>query len=497
MGYNQGSGTRTVQGQSLSQDPPIIHWFRNDLRLEDNPALDFAARNAPAVIPVYIWSPDEEGSWPLGAASRVWLHQSLSKLDRSLRDLGSRLIIRRGPVLKTLRALIKESSARGVVWNRRYEPDIVEREKLIKSELRGVGLEVESFNSLLLFEPWEVSTKDGSPYRVYTPYSKNCFAKGVTRKLYPQPELVSPAVVQTLTVEELDLLPKVDWAGGIEESWTPGEVGAKAALGSFLENIVLSYDTERNSPDRPGTSRLSPHLHFGEIGPVQIWHALNDLDVADDQPGVLTYRKELLWREFGYHLLHYYPFTAFEPLRSEFKRFPWEMNRKLLRAWQCGRTGYPIVDAGMRELWHTGWMHNRVRMIVASFLVKDLLIPWQEGAKWFWETLVDADLASNTFGWQWTTGCGADAAPYFRIFNPTAQGEKFDPNGDYVRRWVPELAKLPAKYIHSPWTAPPVELREAGIELGKDYPEPIVDHSYARGRALEAFESIKAPAAAS
>jgi deoxyribodipyrimidine photo-lyase len=389
--------------------------------------------------------------------------------------------------------LINESGARGVVWNRRYEPDTIEREKGIKSELRGRGLEVESFNSLLLFEPWEISTKEGSPYRVYTPFSKTCFARGVTRKLFPAPELPPCSSFNSLEISDLGLMPETDWTGGINEVWVPGEPGAKIALSSFLEAAVQVYDEERNRPDRPATSRLSPHLHFGEISPLQIWYALDELNLPDDQAGILTYRKELLWREFAYHLLYYYPFTAFEPLRDEFKRFPWEMNRKLLKAWQRGQTGYPIVDAGMRELWHTGWMHNRVRMIVASFLVKDLLIPWQEGAKWFWDTLVDADLASNTMGWQWTAGCGADAAPFFRIFNPTSQGERFDPNGDYVRRWVPELARLPAKYIHSPWAAPPIELRDAQIELGKNYPAPIVDHSYARGRALEALDSLKRP----
>lgn len=478
----------------MGQEGPLIHWFRNDLRLEDNPALNYAAKHGSGVVGVYIWSPEEEGAWPLGGASRVWLHRSLLSLDHSLRMSGSRLIIRRGPILKTLRALVKESAARGVVWNRRYEPDTIGREAGIKADLRESGLEVESFNSLLLFEPWEISTKEGSPYRVYTPFSKTCFAKGVTRKLHPVPEFISTPAVSSLDVADLKLMPEIDWAGGIEESWVPGEVGAKAALDYFLQSAVTAYDEERNRPDRSATSRLSPYLHFGEISPVQIWYALNELNLPEDQSGVLTYRKELLWREFGYHLLYHYPLTAFEPLREEFKRFPWEMNRNLLRAWQRGQTGYPIVDAGMRELWHTGWMHNRVRMIVASFLVKDLLIPWQEGAKWFWDTLVDADLASNTLGWQWTSGCGADAAPYFRIFNPTSQGERFDPNGDYVRRWVPELAKVPAKFIHSPWTAPPIDLRDAGVELGRDYPAPIVDHSYARGRALEAFESLKQPA---
>jgi deoxyribodipyrimidine photo-lyase len=368
---------------------------------------------------------------------------------------------------------------------------------VVKEALRTEGLEVQSFNSALLFEPWTVANQEGKPFQVFTPFWRHCL--GLNEPAPPQPApdaLPGPARrPKSEPLAAFELEPKIDWAAGLRAAWQPGEAGAQAALRCFLEAAFTGYAQQRNRPDLPGTSRLSPHLHFGEIGPRQVWHGLKAWaarrGMADAAWRGSQFLAEVGWREFAHHLLFHFPHTPTEPLRPEFARFPWRRHPEGLRAWQRGRTGYPIVDAGMRELWATGWMHNRVRMITASFLVKDLLVDWREGARWFWDTLVDADLASNTLGWQWTAGCGADAAPYFRIFNPVSQGEKFDPQGDYVRRWAPELAGLPAEWIHQPWAAPPEVLARAGVELGRHYPAPVVNHAIAREVALEAWAKIK------
>lgn len=474
-----------------------IVWFRQDLRLADNPALLAAAHRGGPVIPVFIWAPEEEGNWPAGAASRWWLHQSLEQLDKSLRQLGSRLIIRRGPSLDALQKLLRSTASSAVFWNRRHEPAAIERDSLLVARLQEDGFTVESYGSSLLFEPETVQTKEGKPYRVFTPFWRACLEQPIPAAPENRPARLRgprrwPA---NLALSELALEPKIDWAKGIRSSWRPGEKGAGERLDHFLDSALSEYAKERNRPDMAGTSRLSPHLHWGEISVRQIWSALHGklagrrIDRAPE--GIRVFASELGWREFAHHLLYHFPDTPEQPLRKEFARFPWRNDRDDLRAWQRGRTGYPVVDAGMRELWHTGWMHNRVRMIVASFLVKDLLIPWQEGARWFWDTLVDADLANNTLGWQWTAGSGADAAPYFRVFNPTSQGEKFDPEGAYVRRWLPELSELSTQWIHNPWEAPRNVLDKAGVELGKTYPRPIVDHPEARSRALEALRQCK------
>ncbi len=472
---------------------PSLVWLRGDLRLADNPALAAALQRGGAVVPVFIHAPEEETPWAPGGASRWWLHQSLQALGSSLRAAGSRLIIRRGPTLETLLALSKETGARTVHWSRRYEPALMARDANIKETLRGAGLEAESFNAALLREPWTIQNQSGKPFQVFTPFWKHGLAKPDPDQPLPAPkQIVAPDQwPKSLPLDALELEPKIRWAEGLRAAWHPGEAGAREQLNRFLAKAFTSYSEQRNRPDVAGTSRLSPHLHFGEISPRQVWHGLRRMaekrGLTPAQWRSSQFLAEVGWREFAHHLLFHFPHTPAEPLRVDFKKFPWRKNAAWLKAWQQGLTGYPIVDAGMRELWATGWMHNRVRMIAASFLVKDLLLSWQEGAAWFWDTLVDADLAQNTLGWQWTAGCGADAAPYFRVFNPMSQGEKFDPHGDYVRQWCPEIAKLPDRWLHRPGEAPAEVLVRAGIELGRSYPEPLVSHVIAREVALEAF----------
>jgi deoxyribodipyrimidine photo-lyase len=474
-----------------------ILWLRLDLRLADNPALQAAVRLGGAVVPVFIHAPEEEKAWAAGGASNWWLHQSLAALERDLAAHGSRLIYRRGPVLETLRALAKETGAAAVFWSRRYEPAVIVRDTRVKEALRADGLRAESYNAALLHEPWTVQNKSEKPFQVFTPFWKHCLTLDDPAAPLPAPEKI-PAPEKWPTscaLAEFGFEPKIKWAEGMRTAWHPGEAGARENLENFLKATLADYSEKRNRPDLTGTSRLSPHLHFGEISPRQVWHILKNFAEkngwARAQWHGSQYLTEVGWREFAHHLLFHFPCTPEEPLRREFEKFPWRTDKKLLRAWQKGRTGYPMVDAGMRELWTTGWMHNRVRMIVASFLVKDLLISWREGAAWFWDTLVDADLAQNTLGWQWTAGCGADAAPYFRVFNPTTQGEKFDPQGNYVRRWCPELAKLPEEWIHQPHAAPVEILQAAKVELGRTYPRPVVDHAAAREAALAAFGKLK------
>jgi deoxyribodipyrimidine photo-lyase len=412
-----------------------------------------------------------------------------------LRERGSRLVFARGESGAVLRALAAATGADAVYWNRRYEPAIRERDQRLKAAFGEAGVEAKSFNASLLFEPHTVQNKSGGPFQVFTPYWKHCLTLAVEPPVkLPSGPLAAPAKwPASLKLAELELLPRIPWDAGFGPAWTPGEAGALVRLGEFTGGGIASYADWRNLPFVDGTSTLSPHLHFGDIGPRQIWAAVQalgrDSGVFPPHRGAQVFLSEVGWREFAYHLLYHFPHTAEQPLRAEFANFPWRQDAKQLRAWQQGRTGYPIVDAGLRQL----WTHNRVRMIAASFLVKHLRISWQAGAAWFWDTLVDADLAANTLGWQWTAGCGADAAPYFRIFNPILQGLKFDPEGGYVRRWVPELAKLPNEYLFKPWAAPMDVLAEAGVTLGRTYPHPLVDHDAARAAALAALESIRKP----
>lgn len=477
-------------GMTGSNRESVLVWFRLDLRLAGHPALTAAVATGCPVVPVFLWAPEEDGGERPGAASRWWLHQSLLKLDESLRARGSRLIVRRGPIAETLAALAAETNARRIFSNRVYEPAALAREKALDAKLRERSISVERFNGSLLFEPGSMRTTTGGPFQVFTPFWRALWnARGELRKPVstPPPRFSAPAEwPRSLAVADLELEPKIDWAAGIRAAWMPSEDGARSRLRLFAKNAVRDYSDERDRTDHDGTSRLSPHLHFGEVSPVQVWHAVADL------PGAENYLRQLAWREFSYHLLDEHPKTVSKPFNAQFRDFPWRSNVRRLKAWQRGRTGYPMVDAGMRQLWATGWLHNRARMIVASFLVKHLLIPWQEGAAWFLDTLVDADLANNTMGWQWVAGCGVDAAPYFRIFNPVVQGEKFDPDGKYVRRWVPELRDLPSEWIHQPWAAPPLVLEAANVKLGETYPRPLVDHAEARAAALAAYEEMKA-----
>ncbi|MFZ5802424.1 MAG: cryptochrome/photolyase family protein [Candidatus Omnitrophota bacterium] len=475
----------------------VLVWFRNDLRLSDHPALYEAVKSGGPILPLFIWSPEEEGAWAPGAASRWWLHHSLAALRKAFREKGSDLFLLKGPVEKALLKASRESGARKVFWNRRYEPAALALEKKLEASLGRSGLEVRTFSGGLLREPWTVKNQQGGPYKVFTPFWRS-LSSAVTRPpIFPAPEIVGVPAQKPVgsRIEQLGLLPKLDWAKRFTEYGTPGEEAARKTMRSFLKRAAFRYGTGRDLPAEAGTSRLSACLHFGEISVRELWsEAMKARARAKDlraKKNLEAYLRQLGWREFAYHLLCHFPRAAREPLRKEFEKFPWRSDAKTLGLWQKGKTGYPIVDAGMRELWQTGWMHNRVRMIAASFLVKDLGIHWREGAAWFWDTLVDADLANNTLGWQWVAGCGADAAPYFRIFNPVAQGGKFDPEGRYVKKWVPELSKLPASWVHKPWTAPPDILSKAGIGIGKTYPAPVVDHGEARRAALAAYFKMR------
>lgn len=471
----------------------IVVWLKNDLRIEDNQALFSASKQGKPVYAIYVWAPDDDGMWAMGGASRCWLHFSLQVMAEELVKLNIPLIIRSGPLQNTLYQFLQEVNAEGVFWNRQYEPFAFHRDLQLKGILQKKGLKVETFKGNLLFEPWEIANQQKKPFQVFTPFWKNCLLKGVDDACTPtpatQPEF--PKKISSLKIDELNLLPRIHWDKGIKNHWKFGCIEAIAKVKSFIKNGVDHYSENRDYPAVAGVSELSPYLHFGEITPRMIWKMV--LAETDSKTSEMRapFLRQLGWREFAHHLLFHFPHTPEQPLRKEFASFPWLEDKKNLKAWQKGLTGYPIVDAGMRQLWETGWMHNRVRMIVGSFLVKDLLLPWLEGAKWFWDTLVDADLANNTLGWQWVGGCGADAAPYFRIFNPVTQGEKFDPNGEYVKKWVPELAGLSNEWIHHPWEAPGLILRQAGIVLGKDYPWPIVDHGKARERALQVLASLK------
>lgn len=467
-----------------------IVWFRQDLRTRDNPALSAAAARG-RVIPLFILDTANSGSrWQLGGASRWWLHHSLATLRSNLGNL----VLLRGDPHELLAPIAKKLGASAVYWNRCYEPFAIARDTELKASLLKLGVDVQSFSGGLLHEPWEVTTGKGGPFKVYTPYWRASLAKSVVS---PLPKVVLPEDKLATSgdrLEDWDLRPiKPNWAEGWEKLWTPGESGALARLDAFLKKDLSGYRECRERPDLPGTSRLSPHLHWGEISPRQIWARLSlAAEELRKRDGANKFLSEIGWREFAYHLIYHFPSLPERNWRQAFDAYPWRDSAADLKSWQQGRTGFPLVDAGMRELWQTGWMHNRVRMITASFLVKHLRIDWRLGEAWFWDTLLDADLANNAAGWQWVAGSGADASPYFRIFSPIAQGQKFDPNGDYVRRWCPELAGLPNEAIHAPFRASPETLSRAGVILGRTYSLPIADHDRARLAALDGYQKVRA-----
>lgn len=461
-------------------------WLRRDLRLQDNPALAQAIADGYAPLLVYVHAPEEEGAWAPGAASRSWLHFSLLGLQHDIEALGGRLIIAQGGSLQNLELLQAASRVEALYFSNVYEPLLQKRDATVQRAFEQRGLSVKRFNASLLFEPWQIQTGGGTPYKVFSPFWRNASSQLALRAEYPAPQrLQAWPELPSVALDALGLLPARDWHEGFWRHWQPGEAGAEELLQAFCEGAVTGYKEQRNMPDRTGTSKLSPHLHFGEISPHRIWRRIDALRLPESAlPDAMHFRSELGWREFSYHLIHHFPASVDHNLNPQFDRFDWaEPDAESLARWQRGRTGIPIVDAGMRELWHTGWMHNRVRMIVASFLCKNLRYHWLHGARWFWDTLLDADLANNSQGWQWTAGTGCDAAPYFRIFNPVSQAEKFDAQARYIKRWVPELQQLPTPLVFAPWQRPEL-LRHAA----PDYPAaPMVDLAVSRAAALAAY----------
>ena len=467
----------------------IIFWFRNDLRVSDNPGLSQAATEG-RVMPVFIFEEESAKSLKMGATTGWWLHHSLKSLNTSLQG---KLNFYQGNVLNTFEKLLHRHEVKAVYWSRCYEPSACEQEKRLKELLQFKKIPFQGFNASLLWEPEQVLKKDKKPYQVFTPFYREALSEGSSIR----PPLLAPQAMQLMkdensskTIDSLQLLSNIPWHEKLDDYWHIGEQAAHQRLSSFLKNDLIGYQKNRDLPALSITSRLSPHLHFGEISPHQIWDATCEIASKTSKRDGDAFLRELAWREFSYYQLFHFPELPWKNFQSKFDRFPWHHDEVLLQAWQQGKTGFPIVDAGMRELWQTGTMHNRVRMIVASFLTKNLLIDWRDGAAWFYDCLVDADLATNSLNWQWVAGCGVDAAPYFRIFNPILQGKKFDPDGVYIRQFLPELRNLSKKFLFAPWEASQTILNDAGIILGKTYPFPIVDLQVSRSRAMQAYHVL-------
>ena len=466
-----------------------IHWFRQDLRLTHNPSIEALSNKVDEIIPIFIFDPKQR----IGSVSKLWLEQSLKKLSEALEKKNGKLNIFIGNPYDVIKSLVLENSFNCFYWNRLYDPYSINRDKKIKSSLISSKIDCETFNGYLLNEPWNIKNKSGTFFKVFTPYWRYC--NEITRnrtfdKKNNKAKFLNTLLTNSKNIKDLRLTDKnMKWINKIYENWMPGEKNAQDQLKNFITNKLNNYSTGRDRPDQNFTSKLSPHLHFGEISPVQIYKDISSSKKISDQ-NKSKYLAEIGWRDFSYNLLYHYPYMTIDPIQEKFKNFPWLKDNKNLKKWQKGLTGIPIVDAGMRQLYKTGWMHNRVRMIVGSFLTKNLLLHWNNGEEWFFDTLVDADIGSNSAGWQWISGCGADASPYFRIFNPILQGQKFDPKGDYVKKYIPELNNVIDKYIHNPWEMSKECQNICGCKIGKDYPEPIVDLKETRNRALSAFKKI-------
>ena len=468
-----------------------VMWFRQDLRLADNPTLTNALEDG-KTLPIFILDNVNSKEHVNGAASKWWLHHSLIKLNKSLKN---KLCFFVGNPIDILDEIHKQFEISNIFWSRCYEPWRIKRDKKIKKHFNDQNVNVNTFNGSLLWEPWNIAKKDGTPYKVFTPYyRKGCLNSDKPRMPLPAPNISNLISIDNhdLKIEDLELMPKHNWYNKMISLWSPGEEGAKSKIEEFISNGLNNYKEGRNFPSNKNVSQLSPHLHFGEVSPNQVWYRAKTkegkLGIKKDLDHFLS---ELGWREFSFNLLYHFPFLPNENLQKKFDNFPWDNDKDKLKKWQKGLTGYPIVDAGMQELWQTGYMHNRLRMVVGSFLVKNLLLHWHHGERWFWDCLIDADLASNSAGWQWIAGSGADAAPYFRIFNPITQGQKFDPDGKYTRKYLPVLNDIPDKFLFNPWEAPEDVLRSAGVKLGENYPLPIVEIGSSRQKALEAFATTK------
>ena len=467
----------------------VLCWFRSDLRLDDNPAF-YNASNCECVLPVYIYDNVNIKKFQIGEASKWWLYNSLISLNKSLNNC---LSFYKGDPISIINNIVEEYNIKKVFWNRQYDLQRINRDKIIKKNLVESGVQVFTYNGSLLWEPWDILKADNTPYKVFTPfYRKGCLNAPEPRSPIGIPKNSDLFRDQRFSsdINDLGLLHKGLWSKKFYNHFVPGEASANKQLKEFIKIGLDDYKEGRNFPGKKNVSRLSPFIKFGEISPNKIWYSLkNNLRFSADK-NTDHFLSELGWREFSYYLLFHFPKIVDTNLQEKFDNFAWENNVNFLNKWKVGQTGYPIVDAGMRELWETGYMHNRVRMIVGSFLVKNLLVDWREGEKWFWDCLLDADLASNSASWQWVAGSGADAAPYFRIFNPILQGKKFDPDGKYIKKYIPELALLPSKYLFSPWETPKDILKESDIILGKDYPNPIVDIKLSREKALNLFKNI-------